>query len=168
MPLVDSALVSSLGTGSHGSGTSPGDIVEGEVHLPDFRQGLPVEICRDACEKLASESRDVLPEVHLPDFALQQGSCSSPHTVVDSDAKDDRFCDDMFQHSAVEDVVALSSHNGHSLPDFLSANRVSPSAVGNSTSSEEESRVNVQNNTNESQLTKVCVYSVLMLHMILR
>ena len=140
--------MSSLGTGSHGSGTSPGDIVEDEVQLPDFRQGLPGEICRDACEKLASESRDVLPEVHLSDFALRQGSCSSPH--VDSDAKDDR-CGDMCQHSAVEDVVALSSHNGHSLPDFL-----------DSTSSK------VQNNTNESesQLTKVCVW--ILLHMILR
>ena len=159
MPLVDSALVSSLGTGSHGSGTSPGDIVEDEVQLPDFRQGLPGEICRDACEKLASESRDVLPEVHLSDFALRQGSCSSPH--VDSDAKDDR-CGDMCQHSAVEDVVALSSHNGHSLPDFLSGNRASVTAVRHSTSSK------VQNNTNESesQLTKVCVW--ILLHMILR
>ena len=68
------------------------------------------------------------------------------------------------QHSAVEDVVALSSHNGHSLPDFLSGNRASVTAVRHSTSSKEV----VQNNTNESesQLTKVCVW--VLLHMILR
>ena len=88
---VDFALVSDQEISSHGCGTSPGDIVEDEVQLPDFRQGLPGEICRDACEKLASDSRDVLPEVHLSDFALRQGSCSSPH--VDSDAKDYRCGD---------------------------------------------------------------------------
>ena len=156
MSPADFALVSNLEKVIRESGTSPGDAVEGEVQLPDFRQGLPIEICQAAAENLTGESGDVLPEVHLPDFALRQGSCSSPH--VHSDAKDDR-CGDIFQHSVLGDVVALSSDNGHSLlPDFLSDNWASltVTAVGNATSSE-ESRVKIQHNTNEPQLTKVCV-----------
>ena len=166
MCLPDFTLVSSVDNSSQErlNNWEVVDALEDEVQLPDFTKGLSVGTVQAAC----GEQQNDLPEMHLPDFALElQGSCDGLHGIAANvvvptpavPAEDDSNGTNMQQHSLVEGVVTLSGQpaSGQCLPDFLSDYPVS--VTGKRTLHIEEDQVKVKTNgITKSEFIKVSAW----------
>ena len=135
----------------HGADTSQGD-----VHLPDFTQGLGT--AQSTCDTLTGDPHNHPPELHLSDSALElPDSCIG---IVDNDvdrsvpAGEDSHS--MHEHCLGDVPGVVTGQSGLSLPDFLLGYPGSHTTAGQKTLTNGDHLIVETNGIAKSEHIQVC------------